>query len=73
MAGCVGVYRLIGSNAFGLAYAIGIAVSLPFVNNAAYQGSASALVDGADISWIPGLIVTGAVYLIFTATNRVKS
>jgi NCS1 family nucleobase:cation symporter-1 len=56
-----------------LAYAIGIAVSLPFVNNAAYQGSATALVDGADISWIPGLIVTGAVYLLFTANNRVKS
>ncbi|MEN9911067.1 MAG: hypothetical protein RLZZ441_635, partial [Actinomycetota bacterium] len=56
-----------------LAYAIGIVASLPFVYNAAYQGSATAWFEGADISWIPGLIVTGAVYLIFTANSRVKS
>lgn len=56
-----------------ISYGIGIAVSLPFVNNAAYQGFATAWVEGADISWIPGLIVTGVVYLVLTMNNRVKA
>jgi NCS1 family nucleobase:cation symporter-1 len=55
-----------------LSYGIGILVSLPFVNNAAFQGGATAWVEGADISWIPGLIVTGAIYWILTVGSRVK-
>jgi NCS1 family nucleobase:cation symporter-1 len=55
-----------------LSYGVGIIVSLPFVNNAAFQGGATAWVEGADISWIPGLIVTGAIYWILTVGSRVK-
>lgn len=46
-----------------LAYVIGVAVSLPFVTNGWYAGPIAAKLGGADLSWVPGLIVTGAVYL----------
>lgn len=49
-----------------LAYAIGVAVSFPFVTNGWYAGPLAAQLGGADISWIPALLVTGAVYLVVT-------
>lgn len=53
-----------------IAYFVGIACALPFMNNGVIKGPATALFGDADLSWIPGLIVTGAVYLILTARNR---
>jgi purine-cytosine permease-like protein len=44
-------------------YAIGVLAAIPFVGNGWYVGAASKHFGGADISWIPGLIVTGVVYL----------
>jgi NCS1 family nucleobase:cation symporter-1 len=49
-----------------LAYAIGVAVSLPFVTNGWYAGPIAERLGGADVSWVPGLLVTGAVYLAVT-------
>ena len=46
-----------------VAYVIGVAVSLPFVNNGWYAGPIAQQLGGADLSWVPGLLVTGAVYL----------
>ncbi len=49
-----------------LAYGVGVAVSLPFVTNGWYAGPIAERLGGADVSWIPGLLVTGAVYLAVT-------
>jgi NCS1 nucleoside transporter family len=50
-----------------IAYVVGVASALPFMNNGWLQGPAAAAFGSADLSWIPGLIVTGAVYLLLTA------
>ncbi len=50
-----------------LAYLIGVGAALPFVSNAAFKGFAASTFGDADLSWIPGLVVTGAVYLLLTA------
>jgi NCS1 family nucleobase:cation symporter-1 len=53
-----------------IAYFVGIACALPFMNNGLIKGAATAAFGDADLSWIPGLIVTGLVYLLLTARNR---
>lgn len=53
-----------------IAYIVGIAVALPFVNNTGFHGAGAALFGDADLSWIPGLLVTGAVYLLLTLGHR---
>src|SRR6185503_19680903 len=42
-----------------VSYAVGIAVQVPFVAQTMYTGPLAKKLDGADISWIVGLIVTG--------------
>lgn len=49
-----------------LAYVVGVLASLPFVSNGWYAGSMAERTGGADLSWVPGLVVTGAVYLALT-------
>lgn len=51
-------------------YFVGVASAMPFVNNGWFQGPAAAALGDADLSWVPGLIVTGVVYLLLTAGNR---
>lgn len=53
-----------------IAYFVGIASALPFMNNGLIKGAASEAFGDADLSWIPGLIVTGVVYLLLTIRNR---
>jgi len=53
-----------------VSYFVGVASALPFVNNGWFKGVATSAVGGADLSWIPGLIVTGVVYLLLTGRNR---
>jgi len=45
-----------------LAYAIGIVVQIPFMNTPLYVGPVSAHIDGADLSWLVGLLVTSPLY-----------
>jgi purine-cytosine permease-like protein len=52
--------------AVGLACAVSVAAALPFVSNGWYAGTMAGWTEGADISWIPGILVTGAVYLLIT-------
>lgn len=49
-----------------LAYALGVVCALPFVANGWFTGWLTSWSSGADLSWIPGTIVTGAVYLALT-------
>jgi NCS1 family nucleobase:cation symporter-1 len=43
-------------------YAIGIVAQIPFLAQALYTGPVTAMLGGADISWIVGLVVTAAIY-----------
>jgi nucleobase:cation symporter-1, NCS1 family len=43
-------------------YVIGVIVQLPFVATPMYTGPVAKAIDGADLSWIIGLAVTGPVY-----------
>lgn len=45
-----------------LAYAIGIAVQIPFMNTPLYVGPISRHINGADLSWLMGLLVTSPLY-----------
>jgi NCS1 family nucleobase:cation symporter-1 len=47
-----------------IAYVVGVASALPFVSNPWYTGSFSSAFGQADVSWVPGLLVTSAVYLL---------
>ena len=45
-----------------VSYLVGIVVQIPFLAQALYTGPFTEALGGADISWIVGLVVTGAVY-----------
>ncbi len=59
-------------NRTGIAiYIVGILVQVPFLSTAFYTGPLVAALGGADISWIVGLIVPGALYyMIVRASPR---
>ncbi|QHC02576.1 cytosine permease [Epidermidibacterium keratini] len=44
------------------AYAIGVLGQIPFLAQALYTGPVTTWLGGADISWIVGLLLTGAIY-----------
>lgn len=56
-----GVYGRFNHHAI-IAYACGILVQLPFANTSLYVGPYSNIVEGADLSWVFGLIVTVPLY-----------
>ncbi|NIF24921.1 cytosine permease [Pantoea sp. Tr-811] len=45
-----------------IAYAVGIVVQIPFMNTPLYVGPISAHINGADLSWLVGLVVTSPLY-----------
>jgi nucleobase:cation symporter-1, NCS1 family len=45
-----------------LAYAIGIVVQIPFMNTPLYVGPISEHINGADLSWLVGLLITSPLY-----------
>ena len=53
-----------------LIYAVGILVQLPFLSTAFYTGPLVSTLGGADISWIVGLIVPGALYYAFARNSH---
>ncbi|MYS07398.1 cytosine permease [Streptomyces sp. SID6041] len=46
-------------------YAVGVAVQVPFLATKLYTGAITKRLDGADISWIVGLLVTAALYWVW--------
>jgi NCS1 family nucleobase:cation symporter-1 len=46
-----------------VSYFLGIAAQIPFLAQKLYTGPVTKALDGADISWIIGLIVTTTLYL----------
>ena len=53
------------------AYLIGCAVMIPFISTTFYTGPLAAAL-GFDISWMIGLVVSGAVYALFARIARVR-
>ena len=47
-----------------VAYVVGFAAMIPFLSTTFYVGPAAEAVNGADISFIVGLIVSGGLYLL---------
>lgn len=56
-----GVYGYYNPNAL-IAYFIGIIVQIPFMNTPMYAGPISAHINGADLSWLIGILVTSPLY-----------
>jgi NCS1 family nucleobase:cation symporter-1 len=56
-----GVYGRTNWPALGV-YAVGILAQAPFVNTTLYQGWFVDDLDGADLAWIVGLLVSGGLY-----------
>ncbi|QNQ54890.1 purine-cytosine permease family protein [Serratia liquefaciens] len=56
-----GIYGYFNPQAL-LAYGIGILVQIPFMNTPLYVGPISAHINGADLSWLVGLVVTSPLY-----------
>ncbi|MFF6841672.1 purine-cytosine permease family protein [Streptomyces tanashiensis] len=46
-------------------YVVGVAVQIPFLATKLYTGAITEKLDGADISWIVGLLVTAALYWLW--------
>ena len=51
-------------------YVFGVLVQMPFLSTGFYTGPLAARLDGADISWIVGLIAPGLVYYVVTRKAR---
>lgn len=64
-----GIYGRFNPHAI-IAYACGILVQLPFANTALYVGPYSNLVEGADLSWLFGLLVTCPLYYCLATRGR---
>ncbi|MBM7646927.1 NCS1 family nucleobase:cation symporter-1 [Scopulibacillus daqui] len=56
-----GEYGKINWTAIG-SYALGIVLQFPFMNTEIYEGFVSKWLNGADIAWLIGLVIPGALY-----------
>lgn len=56
-----GIYGYYNPHAL-IAYAVGIAVQIPFMNTPIYTGHVSHYINGADLSWLVGMLVTSPLY-----------
>jgi nucleobase:cation symporter-1, NCS1 family len=54
-----------------IAFLVGLAVSIPFMNSSLYTGPIAVLLHGADIAYYVGIIVAGVLYYVLRlATTR---
>ncbi|MBN3856372.1 cytosine permease [Paraburkholderia sp. Ac-20340] len=56
-----GIYGRFNPQAL-IAYVVGIAVQIPFMNTPMYTGPVPKYLDGADLSWLIGLLLTSPLY-----------
>ncbi|WP_017904645.1 purine-cytosine permease family protein [Pseudomonas asplenii] len=64
-----GIYGRFNLHAI-VAYFIGILVQLPFANTSLYVGPYANLVEGADLSWLVGLVITCPLYYCLATRTR---
>lgn len=65
-----GVYGRVNWWAVGI-YVLTILVEIPFVNSSLYVGPIAKKLNGADISWIVGLILSAGLYYVVATRIRV--
>jgi NCS1 family nucleobase:cation symporter-1 len=63
-----GIYGRFNPQAL-IAYAVGIAVQIPFMNTPMYAGPVPGYLDGADLSWVIGLVLTSPLYYWLATRN----
>lgn len=56
-----------------VAYLVGFGVELPFMNTTLLVGPIAKLLGGADVSWVIGIVVAGAIYFFTSARERVAA
>jgi NCS1 family nucleobase:cation symporter-1 len=66
-----GIYGRFNLHAI-IAYFIGILVQLPFANTSLYVGPYANLVEGADLSWLVGLVVTVPLYYCLATRGQTE-
>ncbi|GAA5167156.1 cytosine permease [Pseudonocardia eucalypti] len=66
-----GIYGRFNPRAL-IAYAVGIAVQIPFMNTDVYVGPVVGLVGGADLSWLVGLVITAPLYYLLARRTRAR-
>jgi len=66
-----GIYGRFNLHAI-IAYFIGIIVQLPFANTSLYVGPYANLVEGADLSWLVGLVVTVPLYYCLATRGQAQ-
>lgn len=64
-----GIYGRFNRDAL-IAYLVGIAVQIPFMNTPMYAGPISEHLGGADLSWIVSLVVTSPLYYLLARRSR---
>lgn len=67
-----GIYRKFNLTAV-IVFALGIAVEMPFWNSSwpKFEGPVATALNGADISWLVGFVVSGTLY--FFASSRLRA
>lgn len=53
-----------------IAYLAGVIVQIPFMNSAVYVGPIAYLLNGAEIAWILGVLVSAILYFVMTKSLR---
>jgi NCS1 family nucleobase:cation symporter-1 len=66
-----GIYGRFNPHAI-IAYAIGILVQLPVANTALYVGPYANYLEGADLSWLAGLLVTCPLYYCLATRGQAR-
>ncbi|MGZ4531163.1 MAG: purine-cytosine permease family protein [Mycobacteriaceae bacterium] len=64
-----GVYGRVNKGAF-VAYLIGVAIQIPFMNSTLYVGPIANWLGGAEVAWVLGLVVAGGLYYALSAGVR---
>lgn len=64
-----GAYGRINGGAF-VAYFVGVAVQIPFMNSSLYVGPVAHWMGGAEVAWVLGLVVAGVLYYALSAKAR---
>jgi NCS1 family nucleobase:cation symporter-1 len=52
-------------------YVFGVLIQIPFLAQSLYTGPVTKALDGADISWIVGLVVPGVIYYLWASRRPV--
>lgn len=64
-----GIYGRVNKGAY-VAYFIGVAIQIPFMNSSLYVGPVANWMGGAELAWVLGLVVAGGLYYLLSTDVR---